>query len=572
MKRCREKAVVYPNATCQNTRMPIRALRTLQQSLSTSGLLVGALLFAASLSPSLVPRPFFLQAALSGVAFSVGYGAGVLLHGTWHFLELPELRGRVLRISQWLAWLFCAAMVTGYLVRASEWQNSVRFIMGMSPVEGTRPFSLGLIALLIFIVLLGLSRLFLLITIHVASLVERIVPRRISLFIGTVSALALFWAVISGVLARSVLTSFDASFSQLDRLIDDSLAAPTSSARTGSADSGVRWTDLGRQGRRFIDDTPETELIAAVAGHPVKEPLRVYIGLNSAETIDERVDLAMEELHRVGAFERSYLIVTTPTGTGWIDPGGIRSVEYLVRGDIATVALQYSYLPSWLSLMTQGGYGEESSRALFDAVYGHWQTLPKESRPRVYLYGLSLGALNSERSADIWDLINDPIDGALWSGPPFRSNTWQWAKSHRNSGSPAWLPRFRDGSVIRFANQSGGLDDFDAPWGNFRIAYLQYASDPISFFEPSSAHRAPAWMTGERGPDVSPYLRWYPIVTFLQLLADIAAADAAPIGYGHAFATEHYIDTWHALIEPGDWDADRIGELKALIGDLNPPD
>lgn len=555
--------------------MPLNTLKLLHQSLSTTGLLVGTLLFATSLSPSLVPRPFVLQAVLSGVAFSAGYGAGVLLHAVWHFLELPEWRGRVLRWGHRVAWLLCAGVVVGFLVRASAWQNSVHDIMGLEPVEGARPLALGAIALLLFLVVLGISRLFLLIRRRVTGVVNRIVPYRIALVIGVLTALWLFWAVISGVLARSVLTSFDASFSQLDRLMEDTLAAPTSPLHTGSPSSHLNWQNIGRQGRRFIAGTPAVEDLAGIGPEPMQEslqePLRIYVGLNSAETIDQRVQLAMAELHRVGAFERRYLVLATPTGTGWVDPGGIRSLEYLIGGDIASVALQYSYLPSWLSLMARGGYGTDSARALFDAVYRHWHSLPEDARPRLYLFGLSLGALNSEASADIWDLIGDPIDGALWAGPPFRSRTWQWATAQRNAGSPAWRPTFRDGSVIRFANQQGGLADFDAPWGSFRIAYLQYASDPITFFAPSSLYRAPAWLRGERGPDVSPYLRWYPIVSFLQLAADIAAADTAPIGYGHAFATEHYIDTWHALVEPQGWDEARLQALKGLIGDLDEP-
>lgn len=572
----RHRPRVGHSASLWDTRpVPLNTLKLLHQSLSTTGLLVGTLLFATSLSPSLVPRPFMLQAMLSGVAFSAGYGAGVLLHAFWHFLELPEWRGRVLLWGHRLAWLLCAGAAVGFLVRASAWQNSVRDIMGLAPVEGSRPIMLGAIALLIFLFVLGLSKLFLLIRRRVTRAVSRIVPYRIALVIGVLTAMWLFWAVISGVLARSVLSSFDASFSQLDRLMEDTLAAPVHPQQTGSPASHLGWQDIGRQGRRFIAGTPSVEELARIncgpRQEPLRQPLRIYVGLNSAETIDQRVQLAMAELHRVGAFERRYLVLATPTGTGWVDPGGIRSLEYLIGGDIASVALQYSYLPSWLSLMARGGYGTDSARALFDAVYRHWHSLPEDARPRLYLFGLSLGALNSEASADIWDLIGDPIDGALWAGPPFRSRTWQWVTAQRNEDSPAWLPTFRDGSVIRFANQQGGLDDFDAPWGSFRIAYLQYASDPVTFFAPRALYRAPSWLHGDNGPDVSPFLRWYPIVSFLQFAADIAAADTAPIGFGHAFATEHYIDTWYALVQPPGWDAARLQALKALIGDLDLP-
>ena len=66
-------------------------------------------------------------------------------------------------------------------------------------------------------------------------------------------------------------------------------------------------------------------------------------------------------------------------------------------------------------------------------------------------------------------------------------------------------------------------------------------------------------------------LRWFPVVTMLQLLVDIAAADNAPIGFGHAYATEHYIDAWLEVSAPEGWDADALARLKRTIGDLNEP-
>ncbi len=551
--------------------MKIRHLQLFRQSLSTTGLLVGTLLFATSLSPSLVPRPFLMQALLAGVALAAGYGVGVFLHWLWRFMELPEFKGRVLWVGKIVAWTICIAVAVGFLFRASAWQNSIRELMALPPVETARPFSVGMIAVLVFVVLLGLARLLRFIKRTVSRTADRWVPDRIALVVGVLVTAILVWSLASGVFARLVLNSFDASFQQLDLLIEDELEPPDHPLASGSAYSLLDWDELGRQGRRFIAGAPNIEELQRLSPVSVRKPLRVYVGLNSADTIEQRVELALREMQRVGAFQRDYLVVVTPTGTGWVDPGGIDSLEYLVGGNVASVAVQYSYLPSWLSLLAQAEYGQETARALFAEVYRHWRSLPAERRPRLYLHGLSLGALNSARSADIWDLVSDPIDGALWSGPPFRSETWQWLSSQRNPGSPAWLPRFRDGSVVRFANQHGGLEDFDAPWGPFRIAYLQYASDPISFFRPDALYREPAWMRGERAHDVSPKLRWYPIVTFLQLAVDIAAAETAPIGHGHTYATEHYINAWHALIEPPGWDETRLAELKRLIGDLSHP-
>jgi uncharacterized membrane protein len=264
---------------------------------------------------------------------------------------------------------------------------------------------------------------------------------------------------------------------------------------------------------------------------------------------------------RAGGFERSILVLVTPTGTGWVDPSSQHTFEYLHRGDVATVAAQYSYLNSPLTLMTAPDYGAEAARAMFTEIYGYWRTLPKDSRPQLYLRGLSLGSLNSDLSFDLYDIIDDPFHGALWSGPPFRSDTWRRITAQRDPGTPAWLPEFRGGAVIRFMNQEHGLDRGAAEWGAFRIAFLQYASDPITFFSPDIAWFEPDWMRAPRGPDVSPDLRWFPIVTMLQLAADMVVG-TAPKGFGHEYAPEHYIDAWLALTEPAGWTASDVERLK----------
>jgi uncharacterized membrane protein len=231
--------------------------------------------------------------------------------------------------------------------------------------------------------------------------------------------------------------------------------------------------------------------------------------------------------------------------------------------------MQYSYLPSMLALPTDAAYGAENARALFQAVYRHWTGLPRENRPALYLYGVSLGALNSDRSFDVHDIIADPFNGALWAGPPFRSDHWNSIARDRQPGSPSWLPRFRDGSVVRFMNQQGGLEVGAAAWGPFRIAYLQYGSDPITFFSVGSLYREPEWMRGPRAPDVSSALRWFPVVTTVQLMADMAVADTTPPGYGHVFSAAHYIDAWLALMEPRGWTDDTVAHLKALLASVD---
>ena len=531
-------------------------------SFSATGLLLGTLCFAASLTPSLLPRTYITQGLLSGVAMACGYGLGVLLSALWFWLELPEPRGRTRRLVQAAAGGICGIVVLVFLWRTAEWQNSIRTLMNLPPIETAHPFYVGLIALAVFAVVIGLGRLFALVVRLFARTSRRAAPPRLAYVLGTVIAAALFWTLANGLLVRSVLHMADSSFRKLDQLVEPDTAEPSDPMKSGSSASLVRWDELGRMGRSYVATGPSAKDIADFTGKPAIEPLRVYAGLNAGETPEERAKIALDELIRVGGFERSTLLVIMPTGTGWIDPEAIDTVEYLHHGDIASVAIQYSYLASWLSLLAEPDYGAEAARALFRAVYGHWTSLPKESRPKLYLYGLSLGALSSEQSAELFEVIGDPYQGALWSGPPFPSRIWRQMTADRNPGSPAWLPRFRDGSYVRFTSQRNALPEAGDHWGPMRIVYLQYASDPITFYDPHSFYRQPDWMNAPRGPDVSPDFQWYPVVTFLQLTLDMMMATTTPMGLGHVYAGEHYVEPWIAVTGVTDWSAADIARLK----------
>jgi uncharacterized membrane protein len=531
------------------------------QSFSLSGLLVGTLFFAASLTPMLVPRAFFMQGALSGLSFAAGYGIGFFARWLWQFMELPEPKARMWTVKL-VAAVICAAIAAVFLWKASAWQNSIRDLMGMEPVDTAHPLEVGLIALVTFAVLIAVARLFRLTFVVASEWLNRYVPRRVSYVIGTAISVTLFWSLIDGILLRYALHVMDSSFRNIDALVEPDTVRPADPNKTGSAASVIRWDELGRQGQSYIGSAPTAKDLQAFARKPAMDPLRVYVGLRSAETSEERAKLALEELKRIGAFERSLLVIITPTGTGWVDPELIDPLEYLHGGDVASVGVQYSYLASWLSLLVEPGYGADTSRDLFREVYGYWTTLPRDHRPQLYLAGLSLGALSSEQSSELFEVIGDPYQGALWSGPPFPSRIWNAITRDRNPGTPAWLPRFRDGSYVRFTSQKNALAIPGAHWGPMRIVYLQYASDAITFFEYSSFYREPDWMKQPRGPDVSPEVRWYPVITFLQLLLDVATATTTPMGYGHVYAASHYIDAWIAVTNVQGWTADDIARLK----------
>ncbi len=542
-----------------------RLIRRQLLSLSGVGLMLGALFFAAALTPTLIPRSYLTQGALAGGCFAIGYLSGVLWRRLWHYLELPEPSARARSIANALVAVGCLLVVIVALGRTAEWQNSIRTVMKMAPVETAHPLKVCVIALITFVVLLVLGRLFALVARFLAARTRRLIPRKIANVIGVLVAGLLFWSIASNVLINSAFRALDSSFRELDALHEPERPPPTAAGRTGSPASLVKWKELGRMGRRFIASGPTAAEIGAVTGRPAHDPVRVYVGLGSSDTAQARARLALDELKRQHGFERKVLIVITPTGTGWIDPSAMDTVEYLHHGDVASVAMQYSYLNSPLSLLFQPEYGAEAARALFAEIYGYWTTLPKDRRPKLYLHGLSLGAMNSEKSAELFETIGDPIAGALWSGAPFESRIWRSITDNRNQGSPAWLPEFRDGRFVRFMNQNGPTVPPDTPWGPMRVVYLQYASDAITFFAYRDAYQAPAWMNAPRGPDVSPELRWYPIVTMLQLALDMAVATNTPMGFGHVYAPEHYVDAWVAVTDVRDWSADALAQLKEQL-------
>ena len=532
---------------------------------SVAGLLLGTLLFSFSLTPSLLPRSFVLQGILSGCAFAAGYGIGALLDWLWSYMGLKLPESAAARRIKWVIAVICMLVAVLFLYRAAAWQNSIRQVMGMGPIESAHPLRVALVAIVPAGVLILLGKLIAYAVRRVSEQLTKIVPPRVAFVVSVVVVAVLTGVLVNGVVLRNALYAADRFYAQLDAIAAQSGGAPADSLSSGSVSSLVNWETIGRDGRVYVETGPTREQIETVIGREAMDPLRVYVGLRSAESIEERAQLALAEMQRVGAFDRSILVLVMPVGTGWVDPAGMDTLEYLYAGDVASVAVQYSYLTSWLSLVIEPDYGTDTAQILFETVYDYWTALPRDTRPRLYLHGLSLGALGSQASMELYDILADPFQGALWVGPPFESETWKWATARRQAGTPQWLPRFGNGSSIRFTNQSNALDIAGARWGPVRIVFLQYASDPITFFETSSLYRAPEWMTGQRGPDVSPDLAWYPVVTFLQLGLDMALAVTSPVGYGHVYAPRDYIDAWVAVTDPPGWDPEGIEALKAAL-------
>ncbi|TYC65735.1 hypothetical protein FMN63_25530 [Stappia sp. BW2] len=542
--------------------MPV--LKTFRDGISPLGLIVAASFFGAALTPSMMPREPIVQAALAAVAASVGYEITLFARGIWRYLELPEPKGRICRL-----WLLAAigislAIIVYSLAKAASWQNATREAVGLPPLETAAPLFIVTVGLLIALVFWVIFRMAGAARRAVAALLAKVLPRRVGVVLSVVLVGWFLWAIVDGALVRNAFRAADASLLAADMMLEPDIEKPMAPEKTGSSQSLVRWEEMGRWGRNYVATAPTAKEIAEFSPGNAIDPVRVYVGRRSGDTAEARAQLALRELIRAGGFERSALVVVVPTGTGWMDPGAYDTLDFMLGGDVATVAVQYSYLSSFLALLAHPDYGVDQARVLFKTVYAHWTQLPKDSRPDLYVQGLSQGAFNSQATLPLFDMLGDPIQGAFWAGSPFFSRYWSEVRNQRNAGSPAWRPTYGNGSLVRVMDQYGGLKGNYAPWGPIRTVFLNYGSDPIVNFTFDTAFRPPAWMATPCAPDVSEKLSWFPLVTMLQIALDSLFALDVP-RHGHYYVAPDYIDGWAAVIDPEGWSAEKAEVLKKIF-------
>ncbi|MBL4916847.1 alpha/beta hydrolase [Szabonella alba] len=535
--------------------------------LRAGGLVLAAIFFCFALTPSMVPRGPVLQGVLGGAVAALGYVIWFLLGLLGAWLELRPLPARPARIAARLS-LAAALAATGICLWLSvDWQNSIRRAWDLPPGDDSAPVTVLAMAALVFALLLLLGRTFRLIVLRLSRRSRAFLTPKLANLLGLLVALAIFGLLVNGVLLRASLRLIDSASRAADAMIPPEMAPPGDDRKSGSAASLVAWEDLGRWGRNYVASGPDGATIGAHWGQPAPDPIRVYVGLNAADTPQERAELAFAELQRSGGFARDKLVIAIPTGSGWLDPGAMDSLEYIARGNVATVAVQYSYLASMVSVVVDPTHGLAEAQAIFDLVYGHWTQLPRDDRPKLYLHGLSLGAFLSQETVPILDVLGDPFTGAMWAGSPFLSDFWNMVVARREAGSPAWRPVFGNGSLIRTGNQQSGFDEFRTDWGAMRLVMLNYGSDPIVFFDWSLGWRRPDWLTGRRAPDLSPRMRWVPLVTMLQVGVDMAVALGVP-GHGHDYVARHYIPAWAAALAPEGWNREEEARLIEHLADL----
>jgi uncharacterized membrane protein len=535
---------------------------------SAAGTFLGTVFALQAMTPSLMPRSWVYQAVASGISGAIGYGIGVLIaalarrtrtYRTCARWLLDHVSPHVIRRAWQALVVAVPSSLVLVLVAASDWQRETRVLVGLPPETSSgwlraAPVIIGIVAAVVTVFRIGrlAARL-------IAGLLRRRVrfPRRIAQAVGLGVVVALALVFLDGVALRWALGAADATFSLAN---DQTLAGvhqPRSSERSGSPASLSPWATLGSHGQQFVDGGPSAAEMSTAAGIPVaqvKVPIRVYVGLEGARTPTARAKLAVAELERTGAFDRAVICVMTSTGTGWIDSAAPRALELMYGGNTATVTTQYSYLPSWISFLFDRPRAGDEGRALFDAVYARVHQLPPDRRPRLLVYGLSLGSAGSEAAFDGLADLRNRTDGALWVGPTNANRLWGQLVARRDPGTREATPVYADGLVVRFADRPRDLLTPSGPWLSPHVAYLMHPTDPVIWWSPKLLFTRPGWLSEPRARGVSPSMRWYPVVTFWQVSVDLGNAAYPPQGFGHNYGAE-MLDAWALVAPPPGWTA-----------------
>jgi uncharacterized membrane protein len=317
---------------------------------------------------------------------------------------------------------------------------------------------------------------------------------------------------------------------------------PESDFVSGGPASGSPFEELGLQGRRFVTDVVTPEAIEKTLGEPaIAHPVRAYVGMNSEPLYPAgRSEMMLEEMERLGAFERSHLLLFSPTGTGWVDLAVASAAELFTRGDIATVCVQYGRSPSFLALQ-KVALGRAQFRLLLWGVKQHLAERPPERRPRVLVFGESLGAWSSSdvvMRTGIDGFDHYGIDNALWFGLPGLA---KWSRTGMREGHGHHIPPGSVGAFDRFEQYDALTPEEKEA---MRAVILDHDNDPIAAISPRLAVKRPPWLEGEtRGRGVPEEMRWIPVLTLIQVLADAMNAMRTVPGEFKSFGHDYRGDT-----------------------------
>lgn len=341
--------------------------------------------------------------------------------------------------------------------------------------------------------------------------------------------------VALGVLGVALVSGYEYAVRRVEQggaAVEPAYETPAQSPMvSGSPASLVPFDTLSREGRRFVNMVLTRDEIEKVMGEPAKaDPIRLFVGLDTAAEVEDRVDILMDELIRTGAFERDVLCFASPTGSGYINYVFAESLEYMTLGNCAIATMQYSMLPSSMSL-TRTGLAVEQNRDLMHAITGYLRGMDPDRRPRFVLFGESLGALTMQdifkrRTVEAMD--RDFVHSSIYLGTP---SATEFAKSWRLNPEKV----DPEGKVIEIDDFGEYLDLPEDQRAKVRHVLISHYDDPIPKFGTNILLRRPWWLgpVDERPPRVPKSATWRPGVSFVLTGIDlINAMDVVPGTFG----------------------------------------
>lgn len=522
--------------------------------------LLGAAGYAASMSPSLLPRTWLFQGIITGVSVAAWAGAGAVLDKTWAgFSRWSGTKITVTRPGprKWLrrGWAaLVAAVIVLVPLGALGGQRHLADSMGMAaPSVGALVLGLLLAAATFAGILAlwhGLGWLS-----DILQRRMRRLPRLVTRPLAGLLVILLVVGVVQYLIVGGVTRVVSIQSEQANETTRAGVVEPTSPLLSGGPGSLEAWDSLGYEGRSFVASARTRAQIEAVTGTPAMDPIRAYAGRSAGRSIEGAAAAVVAELDRTKAWDRQVLVLITTTGQGWVNNWGATAVEYLTGGNCALAAIQHSTLPSPLALLDASNRPREAGRAVLEAVSARLAQLPAGHRPKVYVSGESLGAYGGNAAFSSLDDLLARVDGAVWTGTPTFTDLHRQITAARVVGSTQVNPVVDNGRHVRFASKPAELsaDQFGRPLGAWefpRVVYVQHPSDPVVWWSPDLLVETPPWLAETRveGPAVA--MSWLPVVTFWQVTGDMPAATEVPSGYGHNYRDE-LVPVWAAVLDRG---------------------
>lgn len=301
---------------------------------------------------------------------------------------------------------------------------------------------------------------------------------------------------------------------------------PTQPEISGSAASGLPWNRMTREGARWLAATlPPAAINEVMGGTDAMQPIRVYSSLELSSTDEQRAQVLLDEIDRTRALERKHLALFSPTGSGYVNYVASETFEYLTRGNCASAAIQYSVLPSALSL-NRVTTGTAQTAMVVHGIVERLLAIPKSKRPRFTIFGESLGSQVSEemfRGLGIQGLAGTCIEAAVWIGTPAATG---WRKELWGERTITEPPQVGPGSAYLPRSVSDWRALPPSERAGVRYLLLQNGDDPIPKFGAQLSWRRPDWL----GPDHTRPIgsprgtHWVPGMTFLTTFFDMQNA------------------------------------------------